>query len=727
VPEDFEIDTERVRDLIAEAPSGSLLRYIALTTALLAALGAVAALHAADTVNEALVLKTQAGRLQSEASDQWAYYQAKGIKGGIQEASRNAWLAAGKIPPASVEQSIQRYSSEQHAIEETAREKERERDDKSAEADRLLGRHRRFANSVALVQVSIALGAVAALTRNRAIWTGSMALGALGAILFFLTLARKRRRTNPCSRVGDDSLEPTLLAARVQHLFDGPVLSDGNIVRGHQPSHSTRCVAEPGDRLPPSSGIDSERSCLVTFAGSSLRNIVPSSGATRLFALAVLLFIGGTTVVLAQTVADTPSAKTMFPHPGDSRWWLFGQVNLISQTHARFTSPYQSNNSLRPDPEQALSRLMTIYTGVKLPGHIEFLFDIESAGGRGLSDALGLAGFTNLDVVRNPTLGAAPYIARAMVHVTVPLSNDVADATPTGLSIAAQVPARRIEIRAGKLGMADVFDVNAVGSDSHLQFTNWTVDNNGAYDYAADTRGYTYAVIVEYDTPKWSLRFGEALMPRVANGIDMDWNVARARGENLELELHPATGLAVRLLGYANHANMGSYDEAIDGFLAGRDPKPDIVLYREPGRVKTGLGVNTEYAFPRLVRLFARAGWNEGHNESFAYTEVNNSTQAGGDLSGAAWHRSQDRFGIAIASNGLSASHREYLALGGEGFLLGDGALRYGREDILETYYTAHLWRGVSATGGVQYIDHPGYNRDRGPVLIEMLRLHVDF
>jgi high affinity Mn2+ porin len=172
---------------------------------------------------------------------------------------------------------------------------------------------------------------------------------------------------------------------------------------------------------------------------------------------------------------------------------------------------------------------------------------------------------------------------------------------------------------------------------------------------------------------------------------------------------------------------MGSYDEAIQGVLAGHDPKPDVVAYRQPGRVKTGFGVNTEYAFPRLVRVFVRAGWNEGHNESFAYTEVNNSVQGGGDLSGALWSRPQDRFGVAVVSNGLSTPHREYLALGGQGFLLGDGALRYGRESILEAYYTAHLWRGVSASGGLQYIDDPGYNQDRGPVLVEMLRVHVDF
>ena len=450
----------------------------------------------------------------------------------------------------------------------------------------------------------------------------------------------------------------------------------------------------------------------------------------RLATLSVLLLVitGGASAT-GQTTPDVPpaGATTMLPHPADDAWWLSGQVNLISQTHGRFTSPYEGDNSLRPNREQALSRLWTIYTGVKLPGHTECLFDIESAGGRGLSDALGVAGFTNLDVVRNPTLGSAPYIARAMVHTTIPLSSDMVDTRPNAFALAAHVPARRIEIRAGKLSMADFFDVNAVGSDSHLQFTNWTVDNNGAYDYAADTRGYTYAAVVEYDTPRWSLRFGEALMPTVANGIKMDWNVSRARAENLELELRPVSGLAVRLLGYANHANMGSYDEAIQGFLSGRDALPDVVAHRAQGRVKTGVGLNAEYAFPTFVRVFARTGWNEGHNESFAYTEVNNSVQVGGDLSGGPWSRSQDRLGVALVSNGLSQPHREYLALGGQGFLLGDGALRYGREDIVETYYTAHLWRGLSASGGLQYIDHPGYNRDRGPVLVEMLRLHVEF
>lgn len=190
MPEQPEIDTDSLRETIPEPPASALLRNIALTTAILAALGAVAALRAGGTVNEALVLKTESGRLQAEASDQWAYYQAKGIKSSVQETSRAVYLAAGKTPPAHVEQTIQRYAAEQKAIEQTARDKERERDEKSKEADRLLEHHHQFANSVAFIQVAIALGAVAALTRNRLVWSGSMLLGVVGAGVFIATLVR---------------------------------------------------------------------------------------------------------------------------------------------------------------------------------------------------------------------------------------------------------------------------------------------------------------------------------------------------------------------------------------------------------------------------------------------------------------------------------------------------------------------------------------------------------
>ncbi len=234
-------------------------------------------------------------------------------------------------------------------------------------------------------------------------------------------------------------------------------------------------------------------------------------------------------------------------------------------------------------------------------------------------------------------------------------------------------------------------------------------------------------MVVELVTPHWTLRGAEALMPTVANGIDMDWHVARSHADNLEFEARPRAGIVLRTLMYVNHANMGSYDEAIAAFRAHIDATPDIEAHRQQGRIKYGFGENAEYAISDSVRLFGRAGWNEGHHESFAYTEVNDTVSLGGDVAGAAWHRTSDRVGVAVATNGLSDTHREYLQLGGLGFLLGDGTLSYGRETIVESYYRAQIWRGVSASVGGQRIANPGYNRDRGPVAVGSLRLHVDF
>jgi high affinity Mn2+ porin len=428
---------------------------------------------------------------------------------------------------------------------------------------------------------------------------------------------------------------------------------------------------------------------------------------------------------------DSADPPTLFPHSKHSRFWISGQINTLFQGHGSFRAKYSGPQSLRSDDENATSRVLTLYTGVQITKHTEVLFDVESAGGRGISDAFGLAGFTNLDVVRNPQLGSKPYMARLMLHQIIPLGKKTAEATRGPFSLATELPERRLEIRAGKFGMADFFDTNSVGSDSHLQFLNWTIDNNGAYDYAADTRGYTFGVIVEFQDRNWGARFAEALMPKIANGINLDLNPSRAHADNLEVEfrrnfIRNRPGV-LRLLSYVNHANMGNYRQAIEAFRAGLTPTPDITAHPRHVRVKYGFGVNFEQEASRLVRIFGRYGWNDGRNESYAYTEVDNTVAFGGDLRGSLWRRKQDKIGIAVASNGISDDHRLYLALGGKGFLLGDGTLTYGRENILETYYNLHLWRGIFASADLQHINNPGYNRDRGPVFVPALRLHLEF
>jgi high affinity Mn2+ porin len=419
---------------------------------------------------------------------------------------------------------------------------------------------------------------------------------------------------------------------------------------------------------------------------------------------------------------------SLFDHP-DAAWWLSGQLNVIGQAQPGFHAPYTGENSFRRDDHAAVSLVATVFAGYEVTPTTAIVVAGESAGGGGLSDALGIAGFTNLDVVRNPTLGTAPYLGRAFVEQIIPLSPDRAAHDRDPLHVLRAVPARRIAIRAGKLSTADVFDLNSVGSDSHLQFMNWAIDNNAAYDYAADTRGYTLGATIEYAEPGWAVRFGELLMPKVANGIDYDFDVAHARGENLELELHdelaghPGT---VRLLGFLNHAKMGSYADAIAQLARGEVAVPDITASRAAGRRKYGGGLNAEHEITSELHAFARLGWSDGATESFAYTEVDNTVALGGDLRGAPWGRGGDKLGLAAVSNGLSSDHRRYLALGGKGVLLGDGHLRYGRETIVEAYYTGRLHRGVYAAADVQLVVRPGYNVDRGPAAIGSLRLHLE-
>ena len=428
------------------------------------------------------------------------------------------------------------------------------------------------------------------------------------------------------------------------------------------------------------------------------------------------------------SAADSP--QSMFPHFKSTRFWLSGQANFIFQTHPEFRAPYSGPHSLSPHYEKAISRLMTLYTGVRLNDSTEVLVDIEEAGGTALSLGFGLAGNTDLDIVRNPLLSKAPYVGRAMIHKVFALSDDKVENQRNPFSLFEELPRRRLELRFGKFSLPDFFDVNSVGSDTHFQFLNWTIDNNGAYDYAADTRGYTVGLTADYEDRNWGFRFAEALMPKVANGIDLVWKPWQAHAENFEYELRHGVirkkAGVVRVLAYTNYANMGIYrDQVIQA--AEEHVTPDITAHPWHITRKYGFGLNLEQNLSQYLTAFARVGWDNGKTESFAYTEVDQTFAEGVGANGAWWHRRQDRAGIAFVSNAIKKDHQNYLAAGGLGFLLGDGKLNYGRENILETYYTVHLWRGIYIAPGLQHINDPGYNRDRGPVVVPSFRAHVEF
>ncbi len=387
---------------------------------------------------------------------------------------------------------------------------------------------------------------------------------------------------------------------------------------------------------------------------------------------------------------DSPASgdsQAMFPHFRSTRFWLSGQANFIFQTHPDFHADYSGKNSLSPHYDKATSRVMTLYTGVRLNNSTELLVDIEEAGGDALSTGLGLAGNTDLDIVRNPLLSKEPYLGRGMIHKVFALSKDKIENQRSFLSLFDELPRRRLEIRFGKFSLPDFFDMNSVGTDTHFQFMNWSVDNNGAWDYAADTRGYTVGFTADYEDRNWGFRFGEGLMPKVANGIDLVWRPWQAHAENWEYELRHGViskkpGV-LRLLAYTNYANMGVYRDAVAQFKEGL--VPDITNHPWHITRKYGFGINLEQNLMRYVTVYGRWGWDNGKTESFAYTEIDSTFNQGLGFNGALWHRRQDRAGIAVVTNGIKKDHQVYLADGGLGFLLGDGGLNYGRENIVES------------------------------------------
>lgn len=426
---------------------------------------------------------------------------------------------------------------------------------------------------------------------------------------------------------------------------------------------------------------------------------------------------------------------TMFRHSQTAPWWISGQSNVIFQGKPGFHSPYEGPNSFDNAQEYKTSIVDTVFLGYQphrnLRYNTDFLVDFENAGGRGLSEALGLAGFTNLDVVRNPYLSGLPYLARGEIHQTLGITNEMVEADRGPFSLATQAPVRRFEIRAGKMSLPDVFDVNEVASDSHLQFMNWTVDNNGAWDYAADTRGYTVGGALEYDDRNWSARYGIFAMPTVANGLNLDWAFSRAHGQNWEFEwrhsLIAGRHGALRFLSYVNNAHMGNYRLAVQEYLRGETPMPEIAHDEVSGTVKYGFGWNSEQEITSNFRIATRFGWNDDQEESYAYTEVGQTALVTADYYGSRWHRPLDKVGTAFVSNAIKKDHQNYLKYGGLGFLLGDGRLHYGRENISESYYDWHAWKGLYFALDVQHVSDPGYNRDRGPAWVGAVRGHIDF
>lgn len=411
---------------------------------------------------------------------------------------------------------------------------------------------------------------------------------------------------------------------------------------------------------------------------------------------------------------------------GNEPWYsVHEQGTVVTQTHPPFRSPYVGPNSLLPkESAQATTETATLFLAARVWRGGEVVFNPEVAGGVGFSGTTGIAGFTNGEATRVGLPAPTPYIARLLFRQTWEMEGpgEVVEDAPNQIATRRR-EVNRFTILAGKLSATDMADANRYSHDPRTQFLNWSIMYNGAWDYPANVRGYTYGVAADYNSLFWAVHYGVFAEPAVANGAPIDPRFLQANGQILEVEEHwggfGGRPGKLREWVFLNRARMGNYSEA----LAEMPVDPDVTLTRAY-RFKYGFGGNLEQEVGRDVGVFAKAGWNDGHSESWAFTEIDRTAVAGVVVKGSWWGRRGDEVGAAVVINGLSGPHRDYLAAGGLGFIIGDGRLRYAPEQIVEAYYSWRLAPGIFLTFDLQGVNHPAYNADRGPLAVATIRFH---
>ena len=440
-------------------------------------------------------------------------------------------------------------------------------------------------------------------------------------------------------------------------------------------------------------------------------------------ALSLLLPFGLT----AQSDAPATDANASAADP--ETWNLYYQATSIGDHHGTFNSPYQGPLSLEDSPESDVSLTTTLFFSLRLGHGTQFVFDPEIAGGRGFSHVDGLADAPNGELPRVASATPKPYIARVYLSHDFGFGDAVEHVESDENQLAGDRPVTRYTITAGRFSNTDFFDDNDYSHDPRTQFQAWGLMYNGAWDYPADTRGYTWGIVNEFHTRNWSLRYGVTAEPSVANGGRFDRRLFVDQGQTFEEERRYSLGRhpgAVRWLQFLNRTRSGSYVEAVK-LAEETGTTPDVQAIRRPGTLKYGTGISFNQEITQDLGVFSRLGWNDGKTEDFAFTAIDRLAEGGVSLKGTRWRRKDDVVATAFAAAGISGVHAVYLAMGGLDFLIGDGKLNYAPEYLWESYYSAHVVRGFYATFDVQHYNNPAYNHDRGPVLVESIRLHIEF
>jgi hypothetical protein len=390
------------------------------------------------------------------------------------------------------------------------------------------------------------------------------------------------------------------------------------------------------------------------------------------------------------------------------------------------TSPYSGQNSLRGERESSYTFTSTVFLGLHL-GDTELYFNPEVVQGLPFSGLHGLGGFTNGEMQRGSNGTLTAYRARLFARHTWNLGGEWEEQASEANQVKTRYSSERVVLTAGNLAVLDVFDAMDYSRDARTQFMNWSSLTYGAWDFAADARGYTWGAALEYIATSWQIRAGRFLVPVESNGLKLDTHVMERYGDVAELEVpYKVFGRAAiaRGLVFRNRVNAGSFEDALT-LAAQTGATPDFAPVRHD-QSKRGFGLSTQVEMSENVGGYVRAGWNDGKTESFMFTEIDRSIAGGALAKGALWGRANDKAGLAGYVNGLSKDHRDYLAAGGLGFFLGDGRLNYGTERILETFYSVGFARYFAVSVGYQRIVNPGYNRDRGPADVIGLRLHAE-
>ena len=430
----------------------------------------------------------------------------------------------------------------------------------------------------------------------------------------------------------------------------------------------------------------------------------------------------------AQFKGDSMSVKPQV-------WSVHFQMTTIDQYHFAFKAPYSGTNSLADSVEKpALSITSTLFLGRKLWKGAALFFNPEISGGRGMSGTRGIAGFPNGETFRIGDPTPALYIARAYFQQVIALNQSGYEMNNDDANqFKERVPVSRITLTAGKFAISDFFDDNKYSHDPRSQFFNWSLMSNGAWDYPANTRGYTIGFVAELVKPGWALRLSAVQVPTTANGPSMDAKVFQANSKTIELEksyqIHHRVGCA-RLLIFHTSSQAPNYLSGLAAIQGGDSSILPVftgdIEWKKYHGIKYGIGLSMNQDINSNMGVFFRGSWNDGKTATWAFTEIDRSISAGIHIGGNYWKRKDDHIGCAFVVNGLSRDHRLFLQSGYNGFIIGDGQLQYGSENIAEFYYLTKLSSFLYVTADYQLVIHPAYNRSRGPVNVMGLRCHIE-